>query len=107
MVELVASPHQVGDDPNQIAAYSTADAAIVHFKDFFVGIHNQLVVDANFAIFVDDHGNFFAMLIGQNPIEQGGFACSEISSEHGHGDGIGGCGVGLGSSDHICNLQER
>jgi hypothetical protein len=36
MVELIAPPHQVADNPNQITPNGTADTAIVHFNDFFI-----------------------------------------------------------------------
>src|SRR5580704_1530262 len=45
-VELPLSLHQSFDDPDQIAAHGAADAAVVHFEDFLLGVDDQVVVDA-------------------------------------------------------------
>jgi hypothetical protein len=43
VVELVPRSHQVTNNPDQITPDGAADAAIVHLKDFFIGINNSLV----------------------------------------------------------------
>ena len=85
-VELALSPHQPVDDAHQVAAHGAADAAVVHLEHFLVGVDHQLVVDADFAEFVDDDGVFLAVRLGQNAVEQRGLAGAEIAGEHGDGD---------------------
>jgi hypothetical protein len=88
MIEFVAATHQVRNNPNQVTADSAANATIVHLKDFFISIDHQFMIDANFTKFIDNYGDFFAMLMGENAIEQGSFACAEVACEDGDGDGI-------------------
>ena len=45
-IKLVTPLHQPGQDADQIPAHRAADAAIVHFKHFFIGIHDQVVINA-------------------------------------------------------------
>ncbi len=85
-IELAGAFHQPGQHTNQVSPHGAADAAIVHFKDFFVGIHDQLVIDADFTELVNDDGVFFAMLFRQNPVQQGGFSSAQIPSEYGYGN---------------------
>ena len=47
-----------------------------------VNTDNQVVVDADFAELVDDHGIFLAVRLGQDAIEQSGLAGAEIAGEH-------------------------
>ena len=68
----------------QIAAYRAADAAIVHLEYFFVSIDDQIVVDADFAEFVDDHGVSLAVLLGQDAVEQRRLAGAKIAGQNGH-----------------------
>ncbi len=93
-VELSFSSHEAVDDAHEVAAHGAADAAVVHLKYFFVGVHHQLVVDADFAELVDDDGVFLAVRLGQNAVEQRGLAGAEIAGEHGDGDFGGGSGHG-------------
>ena len=55
---------------------------------------HQVVVDADLAELVDDHGVFLAVLLGEDAVEEGGLAGAEIAGEHGDGDffnfGVGG-----------------
>jgi hypothetical protein len=68
MVKGFAAFHQIAKNPNQIAAHGAANAAIVHFKDFLVGVHHEFVVHPDFAVFVLDYRNPFPVLPGENPI---------------------------------------
>ena len=54
-----------------------ADAADVHFKDFFLRIDDQVVIDADFAELVHDYGVSSAVIAGEDAIEQRRFASSE------------------------------
>jgi len=53
---------QEGEDADEIAADGAADAAVVHLEEFFVGLDDELVVDADLAELVFDHGDFLAVL---------------------------------------------
>src|SRR5262245_48207966 len=81
-VEFAPAAHQAIDDPHEISPYGAADAAIVHFKYFLVGIHHEVVVDPDFAEFVDDDREFLAMRFRQDTVEQGSFAGSEIAGQY-------------------------
>jgi hypothetical protein len=99
-VELSFSSHEPVDDAHQVAAHGAADAAVVHLEHFLVGVDDELVVDADLAEFVDDDGEFLAVRLGQNAVEQRGLAGAEIAGEHGDGDfggdvGRGHWGMGL------------
>ena len=84
-VETAFSLHQAGEHPDQVAAHRAADAAVVHLEDLFIGPDHQVVVDADFAEFVDDHRIAFAMLLGEDAVEQGGLAGAEIAGQDGDG----------------------
>ena len=57
-IEAAGAAHQAFNDADQVAAHGATDTAIVHLVDFFVGLDNQVVVDADLAEFVDDDGIF-------------------------------------------------
>ncbi len=80
--------HQAFDDADQVAAHRAADAAVVHLVDFFVGLDDQVVVDADLAEFVDDDRIFLAVVFGKDAVEQRRLAGAEITGEHGDGDGL-------------------
>ena len=88
-VELTLPPHQSLDDADQVAAHGAADAAVVHLEHFLVGADDQLVVDADLAELVDDHGVFLAVRLGEDAVEQGGLAGAEIAGQHGNGELFG------------------
>ncbi len=85
-VELALALHQPFDDADQVAAHGAADAAVVHLEHFLVGADDELVVDADLAEFVDDHGVALAVLLGEDAVEQRRLAGAEIAGEHGDGD---------------------
>ncbi len=55
-VETAAPLHQPVDDVDEVAAHGAADAAVVHLEDFLVRADDEVVVDADLAELVDDHG---------------------------------------------------
>ena len=85
-VELALAPHQPVDDADQVAAHGAADAAVVHLEHFLVRADDQVVVDADLAELVDDHGVFLAVRLGQDAVEQRGLAGAEIAGQHRDGD---------------------
>ena len=62
-VEAALALHQARDNPDQVAAHRAADAAVVHLEDFLVGADDQVVVDADLAELVDDHGVALAVVL--------------------------------------------
>ena len=80
---------QAFDDPDEIAAHGAADAAIVHFEHFLVGANDEIVVDADFAEFIDDDGELPAMVLGENAVQKRRLAGAEIAGEHGDGNFFG------------------
>jgi len=78
---MCLASHQVADNPDQVAPHGAADATIIHLKDFFIGIDHQLVINSNFAKLVNDDGDFFAVFVGENAIQQRGFACTQVTCE--------------------------
>ncbi len=85
-VEFIFAFHQPSENADQIAAHRAADAAVVHFKQLLLALNNELVVDADFAEFVFDYGEFFAVLLRQNPIEQRRLTSSEKAGENRNGN---------------------
>ena len=81
-VELALAPHQAVEDAHQVAAYGAADAAVVHLEHFLVGADDKVVVDADFAEFIDDDGVFLAVRLGQDAVEQRRLAGAEIAGQH-------------------------
>ena len=85
-VELALALHQPLDDADEIAAHRAADAAIVHLEDFLVGADDEVVVDAYLAELVDDDGEFLAVRLGEDAVQERGLAGAEIAGEDGDGD---------------------
>ena len=50
---------------------------------------HEVVVDADLAEFVDDHGELLAVRFRQNAVQQRRFTGTEIPGEHGDGDFLG------------------
>lgn len=94
--------HQTIDDAHEVAAHRAAHAAVVHFEHFFVRANDQVVVDADLTEFIDDHGVLLAVVLGQDAIQQRGFAGTEVAGQNGHGD-LGGSGFRHGISRQIRN----
>ena len=74
VVELVAPLEQLAQDAQQVAAHGAADAAVVGLEDLFFGADDELVVDADLAELVLDHGDALAVVLGKNAVEESGLA---------------------------------
>jgi hypothetical protein len=85
-VELALPLHQPVHDADEVAAHGAADAAVVHLEHFLVGADHEVVVDADLAELVDDHGVALAVRLGEDAVEERGLAGAEIAGEHGDGD---------------------
>ena len=81
IVELVAALHEIAEHANQVSAHGAADAAVRHFEDLFVGVDDKRLIDADLPILVLDHGNALAVLLAQDPVEQGRLAGAEETGE--------------------------
>ena len=92
---------------DQVAAHRAADAAVVHLEHFFVGADDQVVVDADLAELVDDHGVALAVVLGEDAVEQRGLAGAEVAGEDGDGDGAWGCAHGADVGDLCWNGKMR
>ena len=78
--------HEGTEDADQIAAHGAADAAVVHFEHFLVGIDHEVVIHAELAELVDDDGVAAAVVLGEDAVQQRGFAGAEEAGEDGDGD---------------------
>ena len=86
VVETVAAFHQLAEDADEIAANGAAEASVVHLEDLLVGIDDEGVVDPDLAEFVFDDGDAFAVLGGEDAVEEGRLAGSEEAGEDRDGD---------------------
>ena len=84
VVELVAALVEIVEYPNQVSAHRAADATVRHLEDLLVSVDDERLIDANFPKLVLDHGNAPAVLLGQNPVEQGRLARAEEAGEDGN-----------------------
>jgi len=85
-VEISAFGEKAVHRANQVATNRAADAAIVHFEQFFIRVQDQLVVDADLAEFVDDDGVLPAVVLGQDAVQQGGLAGAKVAGQNRHRD---------------------
>jgi len=81
-VEFSLAPHQAIDDAHEVAPHGAADASVVHLEYFLVSIDHEVVVDADFAEFIDDDRKLLAVRFGQDAIEKRGLAGAEIAGEN-------------------------
>ena len=81
-VEAAAALHQPGENADQVAAHGAADAAVIHLEDFFVGIDDDIVVDADFAELVDDDGEPLAVVLAEYAVEKRRLAGIEIAGQN-------------------------
>jgi hypothetical protein len=93
VVERVFSAHEFVEDPDEVLADGAADAAVVHLEDLFFGLHDQAIVDADFAEFVLDDGDALAVLGGEDVVDcaydvEGGGAKSRRSVRRTSGTGV-------------------
>ena len=90
VVEPVAPLHQVAEDADQVAADGAADAAVVHLEDFFLGVDDEVLIDADLAELVLDDGDPLAVLGGEDVVEQRRLAGPEEAGQDGDGDAVSG-----------------
>jgi hypothetical protein len=81
--------HQVAEDADQVAPDGAADAPVVHLEDLFLGVDDQVLVDADLAELVLDDGDPLAVLLGQD-VGSAGWSCRNRGSRSdGHGYPVG------------------
>ena len=68
----------------QFAVDRAADAAVAQLHHVFAGGDDQVVVDADLAELIHQHGGFHALLIAEDVVEQGGLAGPEEAGEDRH-----------------------
>ena len=85
-VEPARPLHQALDDADQVAANGAADAAVVHLVDLFVGLDDQVVVDADLPELVDHDRVALAVVLAEDTVEERRLAGAEIAGEHRDGD---------------------
>jgi hypothetical protein len=56
-------------------------------KSLLVGLDDELVVHADLAELILDDGDLFAVLLGEDAVEEGGFAGAEEAGEDSDGNG--------------------
>ena len=68
----------------QVFTDGAADAAVAHLHDLLFRLrHQDVVVDVFFTKLVLDHGDLLAVGLGQDALEQGGFARAQKAREDG------------------------
>jgi hypothetical protein len=71
----------------RVFADGAADAAVAHLDDLLLGFgHQDVAVDVLFAELVLDDRDLLAMGLGQDALEQRGFARAEKAGEDGRGN---------------------
>ena len=85
--------HRIGplQDPihrlEQLAVDRAADAAIAQLHHVFAGGDDQVVVDADFAKLIHEHGGFEPLLVAEDVVQQGGFAGPKKAGDDRHRQG--------------------
>ena len=80
-VETSAALQKVLNHTDEVSAHGAADATVVHFIDFFVGLNDQIIVDTDLAELVDDNRKLLPVIVGKDAVKKRGFARSEIAGE--------------------------
>src|SRR5258706_2925109 len=80
-VHAAPAPHQAAKNSYEIAPHRAADAAVVHFENFFFGIDDEIIVDADLAELIDDHRIALAVRLREDSVEQRGLSGTEIASD--------------------------
>ena len=88
VVEFIAALEQLTKNPQQVAPDSATNATVIGFENFLFGANDELMVDADLAKFVFNDSNALAVVLGENPIQQGGFAGAQKARQDGDGNPI-------------------
>jgi len=85
VVRWVRPVEQLVECRRQIVAHRqcAADAPVRHFDDLLVGGNDQVAIDGGLPEFVLDHGDTFAVIRGEDVVDQGGLARAEEAGEDG------------------------
>ncbi len=67
-IKPIASAHQAFDNADEVATDGAANAPIVHLKDVFIGLEDEIVVDPYFAEFIHDNRILSAVWLRQNAV---------------------------------------
>ena len=69
MVKGITSSHEITDNSDQVASYGATNAAVIHFKNFFISVNHQLMINAHLTEFINNHSNSLTMIFSQNTIK--------------------------------------
>jgi ADP-dependent NAD(P)H-hydrate dehydratase / NAD(P)H-hydrate epimerase len=69
---------------NQIAAHGATNATVVHLDDLFFGVGQDVVINALFAEFVFDDGDFLTVVFFEDAVQERRFSCAEKAREDRH-----------------------
>ena len=61
----------------RVSAHRAADAAVRHLEDLLVGVDDEGLIDTDLPVLVLDHGDALAVLLAQDPVEQGRLSGAE------------------------------
>ncbi len=84
-IHAASAPHQAAQNSYEIATHRAADAAVVHFENFFFRVDDEIIVNSNLAEFIDNDGIALAVRLREDPVEQRGLSRTEITGDHGDG----------------------
>ena len=83
-IHAAPAPHQAAKNSYEIATHRAADAAVVHFENFFFRIDDEIIVNTDLAEFIDNDGVALSVRLVQDSVEQRGLSGTEIAGEDGH-----------------------
>ena len=84
----------------KLAIDGATDAAVAQLDHVIAGADHQVVVDADLAKLIHQHRGFHPVLVGEDVIEKGGFACAKKACEDRHRHATGRHRSGAGGSGH-------
>ena len=94
---VVAAAQQIFERRDQVAAHGAAQASRTEQDHPLVHRLDQQVVETDLAELVDDHHRVGQRRVGEEAVQQRGFARAEKAGEHGERDRLGAAGLfGLG-----------
>ena len=88
---------------DQLSAHGAAQAAVCEFDHAVSDVFDKMMIERDFAEFVDDDGRTGKRRLLEHGIEQGGFAAAEKAGQHQDGD----CGFSGGLRLHSAGLLNR